>query len=148
VLFSDPNFAASLVMYLNSTYFKKRYIEHFTGQTLCNDFAIHIETSAWLISDPQVTLSFRTRAFYIFNFFYIFIRYFLHLHFKCYPKSPLYPPPTLLPDPLTPTSWPWHSHVLGHIKFARPRGLSSQWWPTRPSSATYSARDTSSGGTG
>jgi hypothetical protein len=27
------------------------------------------------------------------------------------------------------------------MKFARPRGLSSQWWPTRPSSATYAARD-------
>jgi hypothetical protein len=27
--------------------------------------------------------------------------------------------------------------VLGHIKFARPRGLSSQSWPTRPSSATF-----------
>jgi hypothetical protein len=37
---------------------------------------------------------------------------------------------------------------LGHIKIARPRGLSSQWWPTRPSSATYADRDTSSGGTG
>jgi hypothetical protein len=57
---------------------------------------------------------------------HFFIRYFLHLHFKCYPKSPLYPPPTLLPYPLTPTSWPWHSSVLGHIKFARPRCLSSQ----------------------
>jgi hypothetical protein len=78
-----------------------------------------------------------------FNFF--FIRYFLHLHFKCYPKSPLYLPPTLLPSPPTLTFWPWHSPVLGHIKFARPRGLSSQWWPTRPPSATYAARDTSSG---
>ena len=29
--------------------------------------------------------------------------------------------PTLLPYPPTPTSWPWHSSVLGHIKFARPR---------------------------
>ena len=75
-------------------------------------------------------------------FFSFFIRYFLHLHFKCYPKSPLYPPPTLLPYPPTPTSWPWSSPVLGHIKFARPRGLSSQWWLTRPSSATYAARDT------
>jgi hypothetical protein len=46
----------------------------------------------------------------------------------------------------TPTSWPWCPPVLGHIKFARARGLSSQWWPTRPSSATYAARDTSSGG--
>jgi hypothetical protein len=56
-----------------------------------------------------------------FNFFiFVFIRYFIHLHFKCYPESPLYPP-TLLPNPPTPTSWPWDSPVLGHIKFARPR---------------------------
>jgi hypothetical protein len=41
-------------------------------------------------------------------------------------KFPI-PSPALLPYPLTPTSWPWHSPVLGHIKF--PRGLSSQWWP-------------------
>ena len=58
-------------------------------------------------------------------------------------KSPI--PSTSLP-PHTPTSWPWHSPILRHIKFARPRGLSSQWWPTRPSSATNAARDTSSGG--
>jgi hypothetical protein len=51
----------------------------------------------------------------------IFIRYFLHLHFKWYPESPLYPPPALLPIPPTPTSWPWHSPVLGNIIFARPR---------------------------
>jgi hypothetical protein len=36
-------------------------------------------------------------------------------------ESPLYPPPTLLPNPPTPASWPWHSPVLGHIIFARPR---------------------------
>ena len=29
-------------------------------------------------------------------------------------------------------------------KVCRPRGLSSQWWPTRPSSATYETRDTRS----
>ena len=74
------------------------------------------------------------------TFFSIFIRYFLHLHFKCYLESPLYPPPALLPNPPTPASWPWHSPVLGHMIFTRPRGLSSQWWPTRPSSATYAAR--------
>jgi hypothetical protein len=58
--------------------------------------------------------------------FKFFIRYFLHLHFKCYPKSPLYPPPALLPNSLTPISWSLHSPVLRHIKFARPRSLSSQ----------------------
>jgi hypothetical protein len=51
-----------------------------------------------------------------FNIF--FIRYFVHLHFKCYPKSPLPPP---LSYPPIPTSWPWHSPVPRHIKFARPR---------------------------
>ena len=33
--------------------------------------------------------------------------------------------PALLPYPSTPTSWSWHFPVLGHIKFARPRGISS-----------------------
>ena len=51
---------------------------------------------------------------------FYFIKYF-HLHFKCYPKSPLYPPHALLPYPPTPTSWPWHSPVLGHMIFAVPR---------------------------
>jgi hypothetical protein len=57
-------------------------------------------------------------------------------------KSHIHP---LLPYPHPPTSWIWHFPVLGHIKFARLRGLSSHWWPTRPSFATYAARDTSSG---
>jgi hypothetical protein len=83
------------------------------------------------------------------NFFFnFFIRCFLYIHFKCYPKSSLYPPHALLPYAPTPTSWPCHSPVLGHIKFAIPRGLSSQWWPTRWSSATYAARNTHSEGTG
>jgi hypothetical protein len=59
-------------------------------------------------------------------FFSFFIRYFLHLHFKCYLISSLYPPLAMLPYPPTPISWPWHSPVLEHIKFARPRGFSSQ----------------------
>ena len=50
-----------------------------------------------------------------------FIRYFLHLHFKCYPQSPLYTTPAVLPDPPTPASWLWHSPVLGHVIFVRPR---------------------------
>jgi hypothetical protein len=77
-----------------------------------------------------------------------FIRYFLYIHFKCYPESSLCHPSTLLPSPPTPTSWPWHSPVLGHIKFVIPRSLSSQCRPTRPSSATYATRDKSSGSTG
>jgi hypothetical protein len=64
-------------------------------------------------------------SFYSFIHSFI-IRYFLYIHFKCYPESSLYPPSALLPYPPTSTSWPWHSLVLGHIKFAIPRGLSSQ----------------------
>jgi hypothetical protein len=57
-----------------------------------------------------------------------FIRYFLYLHFKCYPlsyfplrKSPILSHLTLLPNPPTPTSWPWHSPILGHRTFTGPR---------------------------
>jgi hypothetical protein len=32
-----------------------------------------------------------------------------------------FPYPALLPNPPTLASWPWHSPVLGHIIFARPR---------------------------
>ena len=33
--------------------------------------------------------------------------------------------PVLLPNPHTPTSWPWHSPVLGHMIFPRPRASPS-----------------------
>jgi hypothetical protein len=72
----------------------------------------------------------------------IFIRYFPHLHFQCYPKSLPYPPPTSLPSHFL----AWYSPILRHIKFAQPMGLSFHWWPARPSSDTYAARDTSSRG--
>jgi hypothetical protein len=80
----------------------------------------------------------------VFCFSNFFIRYFLHLHFQCYPKSPPLAPPLLYPP--TPTSWPWRSPVLRHIKFAKPMSLSFQWWLTRPSSDTYADRNTSSEG--
>jgi hypothetical protein len=59
---------------------------------------------------------------------------------------PKVPHTTPCPYPPTPTSWPCCSLVLRHIKFARQRGLSYQWWPTRPSSDMYAARDMSSRG--
>jgi hypothetical protein len=37
------------------------------------------------------------------------------------PKVPYNPLPALLPNPPTPASWPWHSPVLGHMIFLRPR---------------------------
>jgi hypothetical protein len=52
------------------------------------------------------------------------------------------PPPLLTHYHFLALAFPF----MGHIKFARPRSLSSQWWVARPSSATYAARDTSSGG--
>jgi hypothetical protein len=70
-----------------------------------------------------VSLRYRKKTLFLFFFL---IRYFLYIHFKCYPESSLYPRHDLLPYPPTPASWPWHSPVLGHIKFAIPRGLSFQ----------------------
>jgi hypothetical protein len=63
----------------------------------------------------------------IFFFFFLLAVFLIYTsNFKYYPESSLYPP-SLLPYPPTPTSWPWHSPVLGHIKFACPMGLSFQW---------------------
>jgi hypothetical protein len=72
--------------------------------------------------------------------------YFIYIS-NAIPKVPHILPHPLLHPP-TPTSWPWRSPVLRHIKFARPLGLSFHRWPTRLSSNTYAARDTSSGATG
>jgi hypothetical protein len=100
----------------------------------------------WVISHRMIfSISIHMPKNFMISFF---IRYFLYLYFKCYPKSSLYNPPALSPYQPNPTSWPWHFPVVGYIKFARPSGLSSQWWPTRSSSATYAARDMSSGGSG
>jgi hypothetical protein len=75
---------------------------------------------------------------------FCFFRYFIYIS-NAIPKVPnTLPHP--LPHPPTPTSWPWPSPILRHIKFAWPMGFSFHWWPTRPSSDTYAARDTSSGG--
>jgi hypothetical protein len=80
---------------------------------------------------------------YFFTYSFLLDIFFIYIsNFQCYPESSPYPLPPLSYPP-TPTSWPWHSPVLRHIKFARPMGLSSQWWPTRPSSDTYAARDMS-----
>jgi hypothetical protein len=119
-----------------------------TAWTNCVRFICPVRSHAtppnqawWLVEHcTAVMLTCRAPAFLSFLLF--FLRYFLYLHFKCYPESSLYLPPTLIPYPPTPTSWLWHSLVLRHIKFARPRGLSSHWWPTRPSSATWAARNT------
>jgi hypothetical protein len=52
-------------------------------------------------------------------------------------RSPTYP--LALLGPGVPLYW-------GIYKFARPMGLSFHWWPTRPSSDSYAARDMSSRG--
>ena len=82
------------------------------------------------------------------DFFFLPI-FLLGIYFIYISKAILEVPYTL-PPPCSPTHQlpclgPGVSPVLGHIKFARPKGLSSQWWPNRQSSATCAARDTSSG---
>jgi hypothetical protein len=63
---------------------------------------------------------------------------------KVIPKVPHTLPHNPLPP--IPNSWHWRSAVLRQIKFSRPMDCSFKWWPTRPSSDTYAARDMSSGG--
>jgi hypothetical protein len=88
---------------------------------------------------------------FFFEPFFFFIGYFLYLHFKCYPLSWFPLPKPSIPIPLPPAP----VRVLPTIPLPPPRpdipntrasslhrskGLSSHWCPTRPSSATYSAR--------
>jgi hypothetical protein len=57
------------------------------------------------------------------NIFYYYI--FFSITFRMLSqKSPI--PSPQLPYPPIPIFWPWHSPVLGHIKFACPMGLSFQ----------------------
>jgi hypothetical protein len=74
-------------------------------------------SQAYKIARPPL----RTSNFF-FSFFFLDI-FFIYIS-NAIPKVPYTTP--LLPYPLTPTSWPWLSPVLGHIKFARPKVLSSQ----------------------
>jgi hypothetical protein len=92
--------------------------------------------------EVKLKLYFQEQILFFSNFLnYVFISFTFQMLSQ---KSPI-PSPLPLPYSPTPTSWPCRSPVLGHIKFARPMGLSFHWWPTRPSSATYAARDTRSG---
>jgi hypothetical protein len=79
----------------------------------------------------------------LFIYFFKLGNYFIYIS-NAIPKVP-HMLPYSLPYTPTPTSWPWRSPVLGHIKFAWPMGHSFHWWATRPSSDSYAARDTSSG---
>jgi hypothetical protein len=82
--------------------------------------------------------------FYKGQHFFKLCIYFVYIS-NAIPKVP-HTAPHPLSYPPTPTYWPWPSPVLRHIKFARPMGLSFHWWPTRPSSDSFAARDTSSRG--
>ena len=83
---------------------------------------IRIKDIVWIKSlgirefPPSVT---ELIFYFLLDIFFIYIS-------NATPKVPYTLPPALLPYPPTPTSWPWCFPVLGHIKFARSRGLSSQ----------------------
>jgi hypothetical protein len=68
-------------------------------------------------------LSSGKKTAFSFNLFILLDIFFIYIS-NAIPKVPytLPPPPALLLYPPTPASWPWHSPVLGHIKFAIPRG--------------------------
>jgi hypothetical protein len=67
----------------------------------------------------STVLAIREMNIFLLDIFFIYIS-------NAIPKVPYTLPPVLFPYPPTPTSWSWHFPVLGHIKFASPRGLSSQ----------------------
>jgi hypothetical protein len=77
--------------------------------------SLHEYTTSCLHPSSGFQLSFLIFIFYAFllDNFFIYIS-------NAIPKAP-YPPPTLPLNPPTPTSWPWHSPVLGQMIFSIPR---------------------------
>ena len=67
----------------------------------------------WVI-EIKIQLAARNSASY-----YFFIRYFLYFTFQM--LSPFLVSPPLLTNPVTPSSWPWHSTTLGYRAFTGPR---------------------------
>jgi hypothetical protein len=64
---------------------------------------------------------------YLFFFFFHIFYYYVFSSITFRMLSQKYPIPfPSLPYPPIPIFWPWHSPVLGHIKFASPMGLSFQ----------------------
>jgi hypothetical protein len=61
------------------------------------------------------------------------------------PIAPL-PPPCPAPQPIHSCFLALEFPCIGAYNLCKTKGLSSYWWPTRPSPATYAARDTGSGG--
>jgi hypothetical protein len=61
------------------------------------------------------------RFFSLFKYIFLLDIFFIYMS-NVIPKVPYTSPlPALLPYPHTHASWPWHSPVLGHMIFARPR---------------------------
>jgi hypothetical protein len=88
-----------------------------------------------LLSGPVLFL-----FFYVFIFYFYFFQFLLDIFFiynsNAIPKVPYtFPPPCspthplLVPGPGIP--------FIRAYNLCKTKGLSSQWWPTRPSSATY-----------
>jgi hypothetical protein len=80
---------------------------------------------------------------FFFSFFFLWDIFFVYISYAI-PKAPY-----TLPRPAPQTT---HSRFLalafpciGAYDLCKTKGLSSQWWPTRPSSATYATRDTALG---
>jgi hypothetical protein len=85
---------------------------------------------------------------YLHVFYFFLLDLFFIYSSNAIPKVPY----TLSPFP---APQPTHSHFLtlafpctGAYDLPNTKGLSSHWWPTRPSSATNATSDTAMGGTG
>jgi hypothetical protein len=63
-----------------------------------------------------------TMGTFLFSFFFLFFYFLLDIFF-IYISNVILKVPYTLPLPSSPTHPPWHSPVLGHIKFAKPKAL-------------------------
>jgi hypothetical protein len=80
----------------------------------------HLLHTVWLPHHMAYTLAFILTFHCVFFNIFLLDIFFIYIS-NAIPKVPYSPHPALLPNPPTPASWPWHSPVLGHIIFTRPK---------------------------
>jgi hypothetical protein len=85
---------------------------------------IQLNKGIYTKKPKSIIKQFSLSTLFLFVFLFLFKQFLLDIFFiynsNAIPKAS-YTPPALLSNPPTLASWPWHSPVLGHIIFARPR---------------------------
>ena len=107
-------------------FFPSTFVESWLLNSCCQLYQVHLNNeTSYLSFTPNIIMSGNENLLHYyyslystqFMFFILISSFTFQILFQ---KSPI-PSPALFPNLPTPDYWSWHSTVLGHIIFARPR---------------------------